>query len=177
LEEVLLSAFLLQNSPENGERIFADVPWWERSRKSDNKAKINRAEERSIVILGVPEGDENIDINSQKKHDFLQWRYLSDILKANEVAVVDTFRIPKSQKYMGAGPRPLKLTFLRGEMLDILKTQWRQNRNLLPRELKISSSTRTNKPADASNTNAGEPITSDPAKNDPAPTSTESATL
>ncbi|OON15978.1 hypothetical protein X801_08213, partial [Opisthorchis viverrini] len=60
------------------------------------------------------------------------------------VAVVDTYRIPKSPKYMCTGPKPLKLTLLRGDMLNLIQTQWQRHRNLLPRELRISTSMRNN---------------------------------
>ncbi|KAF8563052.1 hypothetical protein P879_11533 [Paragonimus westermani] len=50
------------------------------------------------------------------------------------------------------------LTLLRSEMLDIVKTQWQRYRNLLPRELRISSSTRFKGPTDADKVNAKEPV-------------------
>ncbi|KAF8567924.1 hypothetical protein P879_11513 [Paragonimus westermani] len=105
----------------------------------------------------------------------------NDTLKTDDLAVVDTFRVPKSPKYMGTGPKPLKLTLLRREMLDIVKTQWQRYRNLLPRELSISSSTRFNGPTDADKVNAKEPVEqceiTVPAKNDQSPTPEESASL
>lgn len=186
LEDVLLSAYLLRNTENNSSRIFLDVPWCERSRKLSQETSVKQTVDRSIIILGVPEIEETCDAKLQNKHDFLQWKFLSDILKTNDVAVVDTFRIPKSPKYAGIGPRPLKLTLLRSEMLSVVKSHWDRYQNLLPRELRISSSTRSNKssssthstrPTDTAKTNAGEPVTQVPAKNDPMPTPTESASL
>ncbi|KAF8570458.1 hypothetical protein P879_00239 [Paragonimus westermani] len=181
LECILLSAFLLQNGSENSERIFADVPWWERSRKLGIQANINGAEGRSLIILGVLETDETSDKKMRNKHSFLRWKFLSDTLKTDDVAVVDTFRIPKSPKYIGTGPKPLKLTLFRSEMLDIVKTQWQLYRNLLPRELEISSSTRFKGPTDADKVNAKEPIEqceiTVPSNCDQPPTLPESASL
>ncbi|KAF8569903.1 hypothetical protein P879_07941 [Paragonimus westermani] len=83
LERILLSAFLLQNGSENSERIFADVPWWERSRKPGIQASIDDAEGRSLIILGVPETDEKSDKKMRNKHDFLRWKFLSDTLETD----------------------------------------------------------------------------------------------
>lgn len=177
LEDVLLSAFLLQNETENKERVFADVPWWERSRKPGKTDNINRAEDRSLIILGVPDTDETSDKKIQNKHDFLQWKFISDILKTDDVAVVDTFRIPRSPKYMGTGPKPLKLTLLRSEMLSIVKTQWQRYRNLLPSELRLSTTKRANKstgPAEDATEQCGAPVK---AKNGQPPTLSESVPL
>ncbi|KAF8568307.1 hypothetical protein P879_01692, partial [Paragonimus westermani] len=114
----------------------------------------------------------------RNKHNFLQWKFVSDTLKTDDVAVVDTFRIPKSPKYMGTGPKPLKLTLLRSEMLDIVKTQWQRYRNLFPRELGISSSTRFKGPTDANKVDAKEPVEqceiTVPAKSDQPPALPES---
>lgn len=190
LEDILLSAFLLQNSDTNSERVFADVPWWERSQKSDKVTKITRTDDRSLIILGVPENEETSDKKLQNKHDFLQWKFLSDTIQANNVAVVDTFRIPKSPKYMGSGPRPLKLTLLRSEMLGTVKTQWERYRNILPKEIRLSSSIRTRKPSsstyidkplDEGISHEGEPAeqnkTNALAKNYLTPTHSESVPL
>ncbi|KAF8563260.1 hypothetical protein P879_12009 [Paragonimus westermani] len=181
LKRLLLSAFLLQNGFENSERVFADVPWWERSCKPGIQASINGAEGRSLINLGVPETDETSDKKMRNKHDFLQWKFLGDTLKTNDVVVVDTFRIPKSPNYMGTGPKPLKLTPLRSEMLDIVKTQWQRYRNLFPRELRISSSTRLKGPTDAYKVDAKEPVEqceiTVPAKSDQPPALPESASL
>lgn len=117
----------------------------------------------------------------QHTHDFLQWKFLSEILKTENVAVVDTYRIPKSPKYMGTGPRPLKLTLLRSEMLNVVKVQWQRYQNQLPRDLRISSSTRKNKSPDAAQADAKELVEQcEPrvaSKNDQSPTSPESAQL
>ncbi|KAF8572412.1 hypothetical protein P879_00931 [Paragonimus westermani] len=176
-----MSAFLLQNGSENSERIFADVPWWERSRKPWIQASIDGAEDRSLIILGVPETDDTSDKKMRNKHDFLQWKFLSDTLETDDLAVVNTFRIPKSPKYIRTGPKPLKLTLLRSEMLDTVKTQWQRYQNLLPRELRISSSTRLKGPTGADKVNAKEPVEqceiTVPAKNDQPPTLPESASL
>ncbi|KAF8566167.1 hypothetical protein P879_09172 [Paragonimus westermani] len=181
LERILLSAFLLQNGSENSERIFADVPWWGRSRKPGIQASINGAEGRSLIILGVPETDETSDEKMRNKHDFLQWKFLSDTLKTDDVAVVDTFRIPKSPKYMATGPKPLKLTLLRSEMLGIVKTRCQRYQHFLSRELRISSSTCFKGPTDADKVNAKEPVEqcelTVPARTGQPPTLPELASL
>lgn len=194
LEEILLSAFLLQTGSENSERIFADTPYWERIQKPGHQGSINRSEDRNLIILGVPECNESADKNTQRTHDYQQWKFISETLSIEDVAVVDTFRIPKSPKYMGTGPRPLKLTLLRSTMVNIVKTRWECNRNLLPKELRIRLNIRNQASATKSSTVVEVPLTlsetsstncdhtpthqaTHSAKNDQRPTPQESATL
>ncbi|OON17725.1 hypothetical protein X801_06434, partial [Opisthorchis viverrini] len=127
---------------DNGERIFADTPWSERSRKNTphpTNSTNKHTNDRSLIILGVPEPNKTT-------------------LEIENVAVVDTYRIPKSPKYLGTGPRPLKLTLLRGDKLNLIQTQWRRHRNFLPRDLRISTSMRNNKPTEETKVNEDEAV-------------------
>ena len=139
LEDILLSAYLLKDATENNQRVFADVPWWERTLKARN-AGVDRSKHRNLILLGVPEAE---DPSKQKQHDSLQWKFISDTLSLKNTAVVDVFRIPKSPKYIGVGPRPLKLTFLRDDMLEETRIQWQENHKLLPKYLRMTDSIRT----------------------------------
>ena len=56
---------------------------------------------------------------------------------ASGAVVIDTFRISNSTKYMGTGPRPLKLTFLTGHMVDIVRQRWNQYKKVLSHEIRI----------------------------------------
>ncbi|OON18407.1 hypothetical protein X801_05740 [Opisthorchis viverrini] len=106
----------------------------------------------------------------------MQCQFLCSTFEIETVAVVDTYRIPKSPKYMGTGPRPLKLTLLRGDMLNLIQTQWQRHRNLLPRELRISTSMRNNIPTEETKVNEDEAV-GDTSKNDQLPTPPGSAQL
>ena len=184
LEDILLSAYLLKDSTENNQqRVFADLPWWERTLKARN-AVVDRSKHRNLILLGVPEAE---DPSKQKQHDFLQWKFISDTLSLKNIAVVDVFRIPKSPKYIGVGPRPLKLTFLRDGMQEEARSQWKQNHKRLPKYLRLTESVRPGTKLDTdttTNTSTKEQlsITSTtvklmPPKNASAPALPESAQL
>lgn len=137
LEDILLSAYLLRDCEKTDNRIFADVPWKERE-KSAHKGKHREIEKgKSLLILNIPEPASDSDMQCQNKHDYHQWKYLSDAIEANNEAVIDIFRIPKSPKYEGNGPRPLKLTFLTTAMADTVYKNWNRFRYKLPREIRI----------------------------------------
>ena len=144
LEPILLSSPILQDDSGNSERIFADVPWWERNHRAGIRGNTTHTEDRTLIILGVPEVEQYADRKTQSKHDFLQWKFVSDLLNLDDVTVVDTFRIPKSSRYMGTDPRPPKLTMLYREMVTAAKTQWQMFGKLLPEGVRLCSRTCVN---------------------------------
>jgi hypothetical protein len=139
LENILLSAYLLRDGDENGSRVYADVPWSERKKPTPNakQSKSETPDGRSIVILNVPEYSGDSNVRCKSKHDFEQWRYLSDIIQATNEAATDIFRIPHSLKYQGSGPRPLKVTLLTDNMADRVFDNWKQFRSTLPKEIRM----------------------------------------
>ncbi|OON14515.1 hypothetical protein X801_09693, partial [Opisthorchis viverrini] len=172
MESIVLSALQLMDKADNGERIFADIRWSERTRKNTPQpinSTNKHTNDRSLIILGVPEPNETSDKIPQNTHDYMQWQFLCSTFEIENVAVVDTYRIPKSPKHMGTDPRPLKLTLLRGDMLNLIQTQWQRHRNLLLRELRISTSMRNNIPTEETKVNEDEAI-SETSKNDQLPT-------
>ncbi|KER19455.1 hypothetical protein T265_15538, partial [Opisthorchis viverrini] len=84
LENILLSTFRLQSDSKSSARVQADVPWTERSRNVENQATNNRADDRSLIILGVPEIDDASDKTARISHDVLQWKFLSIKEKSSE---------------------------------------------------------------------------------------------
>ncbi|KER29929.1 hypothetical protein T265_03521 [Opisthorchis viverrini] len=169
----------LKREADNGERIFADIPWSERSRKNTphpTNSTNKHTNDCSLIILGVPEPNKTSDKIAQNTHDYLQWQFLCSTLEVENAAVVDTYRIPKSPKYLGTGPRPLKLTLLRGDMLNLIQAQWQRHRNLLPRELRINTSMRNNIPTEETKVNEDEAV-GETSKNDQLPTLPGSAQL
>lgn len=139
LEDILLSAYLLRDENNDTSRIFADVPWSERVKSSSKGGQnsIIKPDERSLIILNVPESASTINTKSGTQHDLQQWQYIGRNIQATNVAVVNLFRIPKSPKYEGNGPRPLKLTLLTTAMADSVYKHWRDSRQKLPREIRI----------------------------------------
>jgi hypothetical protein len=174
LEDVLLSAHILNKQGETTSRIFADIPWWERrNAKTDDKTKEAR-QERSVVLLGIPDATNESCPNQSRSHDIQQWKFIEEVIGLKEVALVDTFRIPRSPRYFGTGPRPLKLTFLTSNMADFVRTQCLKSRNLLPRDIRVSTLKpkiiTPEQPTNESDNNAN-------SKNAKGPTQSESASM
>ena len=139
LEDVLLSAYILNKEGHTTSRIYADVPWWER-RNAKTKEKAKEAiQERSVVLLGIPDVTNVSCLNQSRSHDIQQWKFIEGVLGLKEVALVDTFRIPRSPRYSGTGPRPLKLTFLTSDMANVVRTQCLKSRNLLLPDIRVST--------------------------------------
>lgn len=161
LENILLSTYLLRGDKDDSSRVFADVPWSERSKASIQTKQDHRTkkEERSLVILNVPESAPDLDAQGGARHDLQQWKYLSDIIEAKNEAVIDLFRIPKSPKYKGDGPRPLKITLLTAKMAETVFHNWTYFRHKLPRELRIK---RSNSKPQPDTTNRSNQEQSDP---------------
>ena len=173
----MLSSFLLRIDTESTERVYPDIPSWERNgnpRKSDSK---ECADACDLIILGVPEAEENSDKAMKSKHDLLQWKFISETIKTDGVAVIDLFRIPKSSKYKGTGPNPLKLTLLRSDMVGSVRAQWKRYGHLLPREVRIGSSVRTHGSTTAVEAKTQEQETSVAIKNGQPPALPESVPL
>ena len=136
LENILLSAYLLRDGKDTTSRIFPDIPWSERSERS-SKIASGVHSPRSLILLGVPDNTTEPTGQTDNAHDAQQWCYIRETLGINDVAVIDTYRIPKSTNYAGSGPRPLKLTFLTKNMSEVVRTRWSTHQSLLPRELKL----------------------------------------
>ena len=139
LEDILLSSYLIREDKTTNSRIFADVPWSERKTSSLTEAghHKDKGDGRSLLILNVPESVSSHDANCSAKHDYQQWKYFSDTVLATDPAVIDIFRIPKSTKYEGSGPRPLKLTLLTSGMAETVYDNWKRFRAKLPKEIRI----------------------------------------
>lgn len=140
LEDIILSAYLLRDGQHGSSRVFVDVPWSERAKSplKGGHCPVDIDDGRCLLILNVPEAASDIDRQSRTVHDHKQWNYLSNIIQADKVAVVDMFRIPKSPKYEGDGPRPLKLTLLTAGMAKAVYNNWCSFRKKLPREIRIT---------------------------------------
>jgi hypothetical protein len=139
LENILLSAHTLRDGREDSCRVFADVPWTERYKNRSKSATSDNANAKSLILLGVPEATDTSMGESLSHHDAQQWGFISTVIGAHDVAVVDTFRIPNSPKYQGSGPRPLKLTLLTEGMAETIRIKWKQSAHYLPKYIRISS--------------------------------------
>ena len=159
LEEVLLSAHLLKNNGNGLSRVFADVPFWERAARKNQREKATN-DDRSVILLGVPEAKEDPEPAKDSNHDVQQWKYLAELTKVQGVVATNTFRIPKSPRYLGSGPRPLKITFLNPEMADKFKRLWQAGRHIVPRETRLC--TGKTKPPILQDLNDATPTTSPP---------------
>ena len=137
LEDILLSAYLLRDAEGNKTRVFADIPYAERIKQSQQEKQpcMHKDQNRSLIILNVPEDSSDSSKSSDIKHDLEQWKYISDSIQASNEAAVDIYRIPKSPNYHGDGPRPLKVTLLTSTRADALLMNWNKHRNLLPKEM------------------------------------------
>ena len=135
LEDVLLHSHLLRNDPASVIRVHADIPWWERKSASSSRAQVAA---RSLIVLGVPEDTEHTIPHRQTDHDRKQWKFICDIVDGRGTVVTDTFRIPKSVRYKGEGPRPLKLTFLTSSMTDFIRSQWTKHKHKIPGDVRLS---------------------------------------
>jgi hypothetical protein len=141
LEDILLSAYLLRDDNQSSSRVFADVPWLERTKPSlpGQQQNVQKHDGRSVIILNVPEPTPDSDKNAKTSHDLNQWKYLSNTIQTNDEAVVDIFRIPKSPRYEGNGPRPLKIRLLTASMVASVLSNWKRYRHKLPRDIRFVS--------------------------------------
>ncbi|KER19600.1 hypothetical protein T265_11674 [Opisthorchis viverrini] len=92
---------------ENGERNFADIPWSERSHKNTpqpTNSTSKHTNDRSLIILGVPEPNETSNKVAQNTHDYMQLQCLCSTLELINVAVVDTFQNHQSIWVPAPGP-------------------------------------------------------------------------
>ena len=137
LEDILLSAHLLRDGEDSTSRIYPDLPWWERRPGASPEKRNNLTDNRSLVLMGIPEAADTTAKNQVLTHDSQQWKFIEDQMGLKNCVVVDTFRIPKSSKYMGSGPCPLKLTFLTNAMATEVQDRWNNLKHLLPTGIRL----------------------------------------
>ena len=136
LEDILLSAFLLRDGLESSERVFADIPWWERAH-AKGQSHPKHSASRSVIVSGVPDAPDGEDPQARMRHDILQWKFLRTSLGADQVATVDIYKIPKSSKYMGSAPSRLKVTFLTSAMAEDVFSKWKLYEGQLPKYIRM----------------------------------------
>lgn len=136
LEDVLLASHVLVKSSLNT-RIFPDRPWEERQqRKSDPSASRNNEAGKVVLIYGVPELRHD-DKCERHKHDVEEWKYITEIYNMQSVVAFDITRLAASPNYQGRGPKIVKVTLARPEMVTAAIRAWHDNKKRGPPEVRL----------------------------------------
>lgn len=200
VEDVLLASHYLSGDSNSPIRVFADVPWTERTKSRTTNAsdlpngsqpKQSNARPRAVIIHGMAEPYET-DSPDQHNHDREQWRYIQQLLKTEHVISTGISRLPRSPRYQGSAPRLVKVKLLTSDMCSEVLQHWYLHRRTAPPDVrirpdipksnppenvpqntcKLSSQHQPNTPTDATNTPE---VTNDCAEELPSPHSTDSA--
>ena len=145
LEDVLLSCHLLGKSSTNM-RIILDRPWSERQKhKLDHEGAKIEESKRSLLVYGVPE-PENGTETVNRKNDCVEWKFLQELYEVRNVLTTSIIRLPTSLKYLGSGPRIMKVNFASSHMATEAITCWKRNRKRGPSELRFKPMMATTTP-------------------------------
>lgn len=118
-------------------RILFDRPWSERQKhKLDREGARIEESNRSLLVHGIPE-PENGTETVNRKNDCAEWKFLQELYEVRNVLTTSIIRLPTSLKYLGCGPRIMKVNFATSQMATEVLQCWKRNRKRGPSEVRF----------------------------------------